>query len=213
MANHQISGPTIGSSYHATTFDPVIPCTIVSTRPGVIHRRSWNNPTPPGVTPNVDNNNLDVTYAWRDSFGLPTLASNNAPNTDDYVAGATTTNQGATRAYQCDVWLVMPVGVNSVRFGGSPLGNCAIGLYAGKSFRYAQRIAWNVGNFQSGDINLSRFTVLCGQRIVACRLYAVNGYLNGGYNLTWSLDNGVSFVNVPAANCHGEQPSRSSWPN
>lgn len=152
-----------GSSfkYFAT---PIKPCAIVSTRPGVCHRQVWNNPLPPGVVNGSDANNLDVTFAWRDTFGIPTIATNAAPNIDQYPAGATTGNTAGAAGYQTDVWVVVPAGINTIRLGSRTFGVCAVGLYAGKAFRYAQRIAWNVGSFQSGNIDLSNFNLLCRRR-------------------------------------------------
>lgn len=195
------------------TASPVVPCTIQSARPGVCHRMIWTNPTPPGILPGNDGaNNLNTTFAWRDAYGVPTIATNNAPNTNNYPAGATTGNAAVPSAYITDVWLAIPAGVNSIRLASVTFGVCTIGLYAGRTMRYATRIAWNAGNggFQSGAIDLSQYTLLCNQRIIACRMFAANGYLNGGYALRWDV--GAGFVNVPAANCHAEQPSQSQFP-
>lgn len=194
---------------------PVTPdkaCTIVSARAGVCHRQIWNNPLPPGIVNGNDaTNNLDVTFAFRDNFGIPTIATAALPNTDDYPAGAQTGNTGGAAAYQTDVWVVVPVGVNTIRLGSRTFGNCAIGMYAGKAFRYAQQIAWNSGGFQSGNIDLTKFNMLCGQRYLAIRLYVANGYFNGGYYAQWNV--GAGFVDIPVAACHAVQPSASSWPN
>lgn len=211
MANHQISGPTLDSSYHATTFDPVIPCTVVSTRPGVTHRKVWSTPPIPGITPGSDANNLDLTFALRDSFGLPTINVAAAPNIDDYIAGAQTGNTAGFAATMCDCWLVLPSGINSASFKSRSFGNHSIGFYLGKSFRYAKRYAWNVGNFTTAAIDMSRYSLLCGRRVIAARMYTCYGYFHYGYYLQWDI--GAGFVDVPVANTHGEQPSQSSWPN
>lgn len=191
---------------------PDVACTIKSTRPGVCHRQIWTNPLPPGIVNGSDANNLDVTYAWRDTYGIPTIATNAAPNIDDYPAGATTGNTAGAAGYQTDVWVAIPAGINTIRFGSRTFGVCAVGLYAGRAFRYASRIAWNVGSFQSGNIDLSKFSLLCNQRILACRMYVANGYFNGGYYLQVSTDL-TTFIDVPASWCHAVQPSASSWPN
>lgn len=141
-------------------FTPDKACTIVSTRQGVCHRQIWTSPLPPGIVSGSDNNNLDITYAWRDSFGIPTIATNAAPNVNDYPAGATTGNTAGAAGYQTDVWVIVPAGINTIRLRSRVFGVCAVGLYMGKAFRYASRIAWNVGGFTSGDIDLSNFNML-----------------------------------------------------
>ena len=214
MSNYKISGTTTGSGFSSVPANPIIPCTIVSARPGVTHRKLWNNPVPPGITAGNDGtNNLDVTFAWRDNFGLPTLASNNAPNFDDYVAGAQTSNPGGNSALLCDVWVVVPIGFNTIRLQSRTFGTCTVGMYIGKSFRYADRVAWNVGGFTTGDIDLTKYTKLCGQWVIAVRMLVCNGYLNGGMYLQMSTNNGVTYADIALANSHGEQPSASSWPN
>jgi hypothetical protein len=192
------------------TIDKV--CTVSGLNAGQAYRRVWTTPPLPGVIAGTDaGNNLNVAYARRDQFGLPTIDTDAAPNIAVYGANINTGNIANTAIYMCDGWVVAPIGVTSLRLGSRTLGTCSIGLYAGKSFRYATRIAWNVGGFQSGAIDLTKFTQLCGRCVVAVRLYCCNGYFNGGYQLQWSLD-GVTFVDVPVANIFGQQPFQSQYP-
>lgn len=211
MPNYKISGATSGSGFHAVSPNPIIPCAIVSTRPGVTHRLIWTTPPIPGITAGADANNLDLTFALRDQFGLPTINVVASSNIDDYIAGAQTGNTAGFAACIADCWIVLPTGVNSVMFRARTFGVCSLGFYIGKSFRYATRYAWNVGGFTTPAIDLSQFSFLCGRRVVACRMYACNGYFNWGMFCQWDI--GAGFVDVPNANCHGDQPSQSSWPN
>lgn len=181
---------------------PNVACTIKSTRPGVCHRRVWLG------APGLDN--LNVTFAWIDSFGIPTVATAAAANIDDYPAAATTGNTAAGGGYMTDVWVVTPPGLNSIQFGSRAFGNTAVGFYAGRAYRYMTRIIWG-GGFQGATINLSTYSLLCNQRVICCRMYATDSYFNGGWALQWNI--GAGYVDVPAANCHAVQPYQSSWPN
>lgn len=211
--SHRVSHPTTSSGFSAISPNPVVPCTIVSTRPGVTHRKVWSTPPIPGITPGSDANNLNLTFALTDVFGLPTINVAAAPNIDDYIAGVQTGNTAGFAATMDDVWIVTPVGVNSIRVQARTYGVHQFGIYLGKAFQYATRLAWGVPNFTSGDIDLSRFNLLCGQRVIAARFYTCNGYLNYGFYLQVSTNGGATYADIPASWAHGEQPSASSWPN
>lgn len=202
----QLSSGASGKLY--TT--PNVACAIQSGRPGVTHRKVWNVAPIPGITPGTDANNLNLTFALLDNYGLPTINVAYAPNIDDYIAGAQTGNTAGFAATMCDCWLLAPVGVNSIRLQARTFGTHSFGIYVGRSFRFAQRIAWNVGGFTSTAIDLSSFTLLCNRRLIALRMYTCNGYFNYGFFTQWDV--GAGFVDVPTASTHGEQPGATSWP-
>lgn len=202
------------SGYAKRNFTADKTCTVIAGNAGQAYRRVWTSAPLPGVTfGNDSGNNLNLAFARRDQYGLPLVDTNAAPDIAQYIAGAQTGNTQGTALYMADAWIVLPVGINSVRWGSRAFGTCSVGLYAGKSFRYASRIAWNVGSFQSVNQDLSKYSLLCNRRVIAVRLYCVNGYFNGGFFLTWSLNNGATYVDVPAANTFGQQPSQSQWPS
>lgn len=208
--NYSISGTTTSSIIHTIPASPIIPCTIISNNPGVTHRNIWTTAPIPGITPGSDANNLDVTFSLRDSFGLPLINVAALPDIDDYIAGAQTGNTAGFAACVADCWVSVPAGINTIRLQPAAFGNHNSGAYIGKAFRYATRLFWNIGGgFTSGLIDLSKYSLLCNQRIIALRAYVCNGYFNWGFQWRWDI--GAGFVNIPVANVHGEQPSQSYW--
>lgn len=209
MPNFTKTGATSSSGFNATPPYTIIPCSIVSTNPGTTHRNIWTTQPIPGITSGSDANDLNTTFSLRDNFGLPAINVAAAPDINDYIAGAQTGNTAGFAACIADCWISVPAGINTIAFQSRNYGNHNSGAYMGKAFRYAERIAWNTGFFTTGNIDISKYSLLCGQRIIALRAYVCNGYFNWGFFWQWNI--GAGFVDIPVANTHGVQPSQSMW--
>lgn len=135
--------------------------------------------------------------------GVTTIGAN-----DVAVGGNNTAGNDVDEGVQQDAWLVIPNGVNSIKFqvnNGAGIDYSA--LYLGKDYEDLKF----VGEAETGanvaplplevdyGIPCDVEVASCGRRIIRLRYYTVDDGVGFNTILSWDIGDGNNFVNVPTA--------------